>query len=51
MGVQGEPESDTIKAKVSRVRKKHLGIRKPSTFACSRNSKWKRKINGEVVAR
>ncbi len=39
------------KAKNDRVRKKHLGIRKPSSFACSRNSKFKKKINGEVVLR
>ena len=39
------------KAKVARVRKRHLGIKKPSKFACSRNSKWKKKISGEVVAR
>jgi 5-methylcytosine-specific restriction protein A len=39
------------KAKNDRVRKKHLGIKKPSSFACSRNSKWKKKINGEVVLR
>lgn len=40
-----------IKAKNDRVRKRHLGLRKPSKFACSRDSKWKKKINGEVVAR
>jgi len=39
------------KAKNDRVRKKHIGIRKPSRFACSRDSKWKRKLSGEVVAR
>lgn len=39
------------KAKNDRVRKKHLGIRKPSRFACSRKSKWKKKLSGEVVAR
>ena len=39
------------KAKNDRVRKKHLGIKKPSSFSCSRNSKWKKKINGEVVLR
>lgn len=41
----------TIKAKNDRVRKRHLGLRKPSKFACSRDSKWKKKISGEVVAR
>ena len=39
------------KAKNDRVRKRHLGIRKPSRFACSRNSKFKKKISGEVVPR
>jgi hypothetical protein len=40
-----------VKAKNDRVRKKHLGIRKPSRFACSRNSKFRKKISGEVVSR
>ena len=40
-----------MKAKNDRVRKKHLGIKKPSTFACSKSSKWKKKLNGEVVLR
>lgn len=39
------------KAKNDRVRKKHIGIRKPSRFPGSRDSKWKKKISGEVVAR
>ena len=39
------------KAKNDRVRKKHLGIKKPSQFACSRDKKWKKKISGEVVLR
>lgn len=39
------------KAKNDRVRKRHLGIRKRSTFACSRDSRWKKKVNGEVVLR
>lgn len=38
-------------AKAKRISDKHRGIRKPSTFACSRNSKWKKKLNGEVVLR
>jgi 5-methylcytosine-specific restriction endonuclease McrA len=38
-------------AKVNRVRAKHLGIRKPSRFSCSRNSKFKKKIDGSVVLR
>lgn len=40
-----------VKAKSDRVRANHLGIRKPSTFPCGRNSKWKRKVSGEVVPR
>jgi 5-methylcytosine-specific restriction protein A len=40
-----------LKAKVARVQKKHQGIRKRSTFACSRDSRWKKKIDGTVVAR
>lgn len=39
------------KAKNDRVRKRHLGIKKPSKFACSRDSKWKKKLSGEVVRR
>lgn len=38
-------------AKAKRNYRKARGIRKPSTFSCSRNSKWKKKISGEVVAR
>lgn len=40
-----------LKAKVARVRKRHLGIRKPSRFPGSRDSRWKKKISGEVVPR
>lgn len=40
-----------IKAKTDRIRKRHLGIRKPSSFACSRDKPWKKKISGEVVRR
>lgn len=39
------------KAKNDRVRKRHLGIKKPSRFACSRNSRWKKKIDGTVERR
>jgi 5-methylcytosine-specific restriction enzyme A len=38
-------------AKAKRNYDKHRGIRKPSKFAGSRNSKWKKKLNGEVVLR
>lgn len=40
-----------LKAKVARVRKRHIGLRKPSKFACSRSSRWKKKIDGSVVIR
>lgn len=40
-----------VKAKSDRIRARHIGIRKPSKFACSRQSKFKRKISGEVVLR
>jgi 5-methylcytosine-specific restriction enzyme A len=39
------------KSRVYRKRVKHLGIKKPSKFAGSRDSKWKKKLNGEVVLR
>lgn len=39
------------KSKNDRVRKRHLGIRKRSKFSCSKDSPWKKKINGEVVRR
>ena len=38
-------------AKAVRNYRKARGIRKPSKFACSKNSKWKKKLSGEVVAR
>ncbi len=38
-------------AKVRRVERKHLGIRRPSRMAGSRDTKFKRKMNGEVVLR
>lgn len=39
------------KSKIYRVKKRHRGLRKTSKFACARTSKWKKKINGEVVER
>lgn len=39
------------KSAIARKRTKHLGIKKPSTFSYSRSSKFKKKINGEVVLR
>lgn len=38
-------------AKGRRIRRREMGIKKRSTFACSRQSKWKKKISGEVVPR
>lgn len=38
-------------AKANRNFRKARGIRKPSQFACSRGSKFKKKITGEVVLR
>lgn len=40
-----------MKAKVDRVRKKHLGLTPPSRMPGSKNSKIKRKINGQTVDR
>jgi len=39
------------KAKTARVRKRHLGIKAPSRFACSRSSGFRKKINGKVEPR
>lgn len=38
-------------AKSNRIRAREAGIKKRSTFACSRDSKFKKKISGEVVRR
>jgi len=38
-------------AKAVRGSDKHLGIRKQSKFSCSRDSKYKKRISGEVVLR
>lgn len=38
-------------AKTKRIRDSHLGIKKRSTFACSRESRFKRKLDGTVVLR
>lgn len=38
-------------AKAKRNYNKHRGIRKPSRFPGSRDSRWKKKISGEVVQR
>lgn len=39
------------KSKNYHVRKRHRGIRKPSRFPCSRNSKFKKRLDGTVVLR
>lgn len=39
------------KSKVAKVRKKHLGLRKPSRFPGGRNDKFKKKMDGTVVKR
>ena len=38
-------------AKAKRVEKKHRGIRKKSKFACSKDSPYRKKIDGTVVRR
>jgi 5-methylcytosine-specific restriction endonuclease McrA len=40
-----------LAAKLLRISDKRNNIRKRSTFAGSRNSKWKKKMNGEIVLR
>lgn len=55
--LRGKPHKEktaqdvATKSKTSRMRAKHLGIRKPSRFACARNTKFKKKIGGLVVLR
>jgi 5-methylcytosine-specific restriction protein A len=38
-------------AKAKRMKARHLGIRKRSSFPCGRGSKWKQKVGGRVVLR
>ena len=38
-------------AKAKRRERRHMGIRKPSRFACSRDSRWKKRMDGTVVER
>jgi 5-methylcytosine-specific restriction protein A len=40
-----------VKAKNDRVSKRHMGIKKPSRFPGSRDSRFKKKIDGSVVLR
>src|SRR5882762_9603691 len=37
------------KSRAYESRKRHYGLRKKSKFACSRDSKWKKKIDGTVI--
>lgn len=39
------------KSRTARIKAKHLGVKRKSTFACSRDSKHRRKINGRVELR
>jgi len=39
------------KAMIDRKRKRHVGIRQPSRFACSKDSPFKKTIDGRVVPR
>lgn len=39
------------KSRTARVKAKHAGIKPKSRFACSRDSKFRKKLNGEVVLR
>jgi 5-methylcytosine-specific restriction endonuclease McrA len=38
-------------AKSNRIRARQAGIKKKSKFACSKDSKWKKKVDGSVVMR
>ncbi|KFG68669.1 HNH endonuclease [Microvirga sp. BSC39] len=38
-------------AKAKRIKMRHVGIRKPSKFPTSRDSRFKQKINGDLVDR
>lgn len=49
--VKTDKKDIPVIAKAKRNWDKHNGIRKRSSFACSRDSKWKKKLSGEVVAR
>lgn len=40
-----------VKAKVARIRKRNLGIKKSSRFPGAKNSKFKMKVGGGVVLR
>jgi 5-methylcytosine-specific restriction endonuclease McrA len=40
-----------LQAKLAKIRKRHIGIRKPSRFPGSRDSRWKKRMDGTVVER
>ena len=40
-----------VKSKIARVRKRHLGIKKKSRFPGSKDSGWRKKMDGTVVRR
>ena len=40
-----------LRAKIDRIRKRRMGIKKKSTFPCSRDSRFKKKLNGRVELR
>jgi 5-methylcytosine-specific restriction enzyme A len=40
-----------LKSKVSRVRAKHVGIKRRSSFQTNKDSTWKKKMDGSVVRR
>jgi len=49
---KGKTRSDVAeKSRTARVRSKHLGIKRPSRFAASRESNIKQKIDGTLVDR
>lgn len=39
------------KSKTYRMKAKHYGLKKPSRFPGSKDSPWRKKLNGEVVPR
>lgn len=38
-------------ARAKRRKARHIGIRKPSKFPCSRDSKWRKRIDGTIILR
>ena len=48
----GKTAADVTRiAKAVRQSNNYRGIKRPSSFACARTGKWRKKLNGEVVAR